>query len=260
VNSLRPFFKVAALLATLATCGAQTLPGSLSFSTQGAFSNGVKESSSSLLIADNNLTNGYASGFDLKDAPTAMSTTGPAGSSAFQWGTASSGSAYPHSSALWFDPTAVSNVGANQPFKIADLYYRNGTIVSNTGASQVDLGLNLAFSSPSGISPISLTYTMDLVNTVNTSDPVASADIVRFGNQYQPLQFTDGTGKRYYLYMSFLPDQQTLNGTLSTADEFHVTEGTEARAELWGTITTVPEPSSLLLGALGSLLLFRRRR
>jgi len=67
---------------------AQNLPSPLSFSVSGAFENGVGQTSSSLLITDNNLTDGYTTGMDLHDAPAGLGTEGPAGSAAFQWGDA----------------------------------------------------------------------------------------------------------------------------------------------------------------------------
>jgi len=265
-----PCIAVAAL-ATLALATGQTLPGSLSFTTDGNFANSVAESSQSLLYVDNDLTKGYVAGFDLVDAPTSLNPSGPAGSASFQWGKATSSGSfnYKHASALWYTPVAVTNAQAEQSFTIGYLNYRNGTISTNTGASSVDLSLNLSFSSPLGISGITKDYTLNLLNTTNGSDPIASADIVDLGNTYQPLEFTDANGNRYYLELTFRPDQTTIDGTLSTPDQFRVYEGGQGAAELVGRFTTsptgsgiipVPEPSSLLLGALGSLLLFRRRR
>jgi hypothetical protein len=57
-----------------------------------------------------------------------------------------------------------------------------------------------------------------------------------------------------------------MDGTLSTQDQFRVFEGGQGRADLLGRFTTtpgvtaVPEPSAALLGLLGSLLFFRRKR
>ncbi|MEO5712336.1 MAG: choice-of-anchor K domain-containing protein [Luteolibacter sp.] len=245
---------------------AQTLPSSLSFSVSGAFGNGVNESGNSQLYADNNLTNGYNTGMDLTDAPTSLNPTGPTGSAAFQWGQASTGAAYSHSSALWFSPIAANNVVAGQYFNIGSLFYRNGTIKTGTGASAVDLTLNLSFSSPSGIAPITAVYTSDLINSTNSSDPIASADIVSLRNLAAPLDFTDASGNRYYLELTFQVDQNTMDGTLSTQEQFRVFEGDQGRADLLGRFTTtpgvmaVPEPSAALLGLLGSLLFFRRKR
>ena len=255
------------LLAILEThARAQNLPGSLSFTTSGAFGNGVSESGSSLLYADNNLTNGYNTGMDLQDAPASLNPTGPAGSSAFQWGQAATNVTYSHSSALWFSPIAASNVSAGEYFDVGSLYYRNGTIKTGTGASSVDLALNLNFTNPSGIAPISVVFTNDLINTVNSTDQIASADIVSLRNLSAPLDFTDASGNRYYLELTFKVDQTTIDGTLSTQDQFRVFEGGQGRADLLGRFTTnpitaaVPEPSTALLGMLGALALLRRRR
>lgn len=247
----------------LATASAQNLPGTLSFSVGGAFANGSADGSNSVMLTDNNLTNGYQSGFDLHDAPAALNGTGPAGSAAFQWGKAAGSSSYPHTSALWFNPSAVTNAVAEQTFTLGYLYYRNGTIDSGSGASGVDLGLTLTFANPSGLTPLSANYHLGLENTPNGNDPVASADIVSLGNLSAPIQFTDAAGNRYYLELTFRVDQDTIDGTLSSQDQFRVFEGGQGRAELLGRFTTtpaIPEPSAALLGGLGALLLFRRKR
>lgn len=147
-----------------------------------------------MLTTDNNLINGYASGMDLHDAPTALNPTGPTGSAAFQWGTPASNSSYPHSSALWLEPLLATNVGSEQYFNI---------------------------------------------------------------------------GYLYYLELSFVVDKNTLDGTLSTPDQFKVFEGYECRAEPLGRFTTtpgvpnilpVPEPSSAIMAVLGVPTLVRRKR
>ncbi|MFD0892543.1 choice-of-anchor K domain-containing protein [Luteolibacter ambystomatis] len=264
MTSPRLFVAVSAFFAVLGCGYAQNILGNLSFSVEGGFSNAVSESKNSILVTDNNLSDGYASGFDLKDAPSGMTSSGPAGSAGFQWGKASANSSYAHSSALWFAPTDVGSVSPEQVFKIADLYYRNGTIVTNTGATAVDLSLKLTFANGSGLSPVTSVFNMVLENTLNSNDPAASADIVRLGNTSSPLTFKDASGNTYYLNLSFRPDANTLGNTLSTADEFRVYEGTQGKAELWGQFSTspapspVPEPSAALLGGLASLLLLRR--
>ncbi len=265
------FFAILGLIFAILSirADAQSLPSSLSFTISGSFNNGVQESNNSVLIADNNLTDGYASGMDLTNAPATLNPTGPTGSAAFQWGTPSTSSSYPHSSAIWFEPLAVANVTANQYFNLGYLYYRNGTIKSNTGASAVDIALALNFSNPSGMSPINTSFTSDLVNSPNTSDPVASADTVSLRNRGSILNFNDASGNSYYLELSFKVDQNTLDGTLSTEDQFRVFEGNQGRAELLGRITTtpgvtggatIPEPSSSLLAVIGVLALIRRKR
>lgn len=250
---------------------AQNLPSSLGFSIDGSFLSGTAESYNSILITDNDLTNGYNSGFDLKDAPATLNPTGPNGAAAFQWGTTSSTSNYPHASALWFQPFAASNAVAETTFDLGYLYYRNGTIKSNSGASWVDLAMTLSFSQPLGLDPVSVIFGNELVNTPNSKDPVASADIVSLKNLAAPLNFKDSAGNQYYLELSFKVDSDTIDGTLSTQDKFKVFEGTQGSATLMGRFTVdpignlgtngvVPEPSSALLGGIGLLILLRRRR
>lgn len=272
---LSPGFTLMTLLGLIAAttfAGAQSLPGSLSFTTDGSFANGTPESSNSILITDNDLTNGYKYGFDLTDAPSALNPSGPAGSASFQWGTAatsSSSSSYFHPSALWFQPLAVNNALPEQTFNLGYLYYRNGTIKPNSGASAVDIALTMAFSQPLGIDPISVVFGTSLVNTANSSDSVASADIVTLSHSAEALDFFDAHGNRYYLELTFEVDQDTIDHTLSTANEFRVFEGSQGRATLQGRFTLtptgftgelIPEPSAALMGLIGAGLLLRRKR
>ena len=245
---------------------AQVLPGSLGFSIDGSFINGTAQSTDSILIADNDLTNGYRYGFDTTDAPSALDSTGPVGSAAFQWGEPT-GNNYPHASALWFLPLSAAAIAPEQSFELGHLFYRNGTIKQNSGASWVDLALTVSFSQPLGLDPISVTFGSELINTPNNNDPVASADIVSLRDLSAPIGFSDASGNRYHLELTFQVDQNTIDGTLSTQDQFHVFEGDQGRAVLLGRFTTtpagglsIPEPSAALLSALGVLLVIRRKR
>lgn len=250
------------VLAIVNAAIAQNLPGSLSFTVSGSFENGVGQGNNSILIADNNLTDGYAPGMDLTDAPATLNPDGPAGAAAFQWGVASGTSAYPHTSALWFEPVNAVNVTPDQSFSIGNLYYRNGTILSGTGATSVNLALNLNFSTPSGLPVTQATFTQDLINSPNSGDEIANADTVSLRNPGAPLNFSDPAGNTYYLELTFRVDQNTLDGTLSTRDQFKVFEGGQGRAELLGRFTTtpIPEPSSLILSAFGLAAMIRRKR
>ena len=129
----------------------------------------------------------------------------------------------------------------------------------------MDLALNLSFQQPLGLDPVSVVFGSELINTVNTSNASDSADIVSLADRAAPLDFTDAAGNRYFLELSFAIDQDTLDGTLSTEDQFRVFEGGQGRATLVGRFTTtpfqpIPEPSSALIGLLGTLLLLRRKR
>lgn len=248
---------------------AQNIPGSLAFSIDGSFINPSAESSNSILLTDNNLTDGYRSGFDLTDAPAALKPTGTQGSAAFQWGTPN-GNDYAHPSALWFQPLSVDHLVAEQSFDLGYLHYRNGTIKNNSGADWVDLALTLSFSQPLGQDPISVVFGSELINTSNGRDPVASADIISLRNLAEPIDFTDSSGNRYYLELTFKVDDDTIDGTLSTQDQLRVFEGGTGSATLVGRFTTdpiggtgipaIPEPSAAMISALGVFFLLRRRR
>lgn len=130
--------------------------------------------------------------------------------------------------------------------------------------------MTVSFSQPLGLDPINVVFGTDLINTVNNNnDPVGSADIVSLRDRVASLDFFDTYGNRYYMELTFQVDQSTIDGTLSSADQFRVFEGGQGSATLLGRFTTtpvgftgtlVPEPSSAVLGALGMLFLFRRRR
>jgi hypothetical protein len=255
------FNAVFALAATcvLSTGNLITQGDSLSFSLGGAFANPVKFSSNSVLRIDNDLTNGYNPGFNLTNAPT---ITNPVGAAAFQWGTGAKKSAYPHPSALWFEPEATIAAIPEENFTLGYLYYRNGTIIADTGARAVDLNLTLGFSPDLGISTQAVSFNLQLLDTINTANPIASADTVKLGNGFAPLAFTDTIGNQYFLELSFRVDEATLNNTLSTPTEFRVLEGGTGSAELIGRLTTapIPEPGSAFLVGVALLGLLRRNR
>ncbi len=269
MNNFRGIIVLSSLIGVFGSLpvAGQDLPSSLSFTSAGSFGSPVSSGSDSVFLIDNDLTNGYEAGFDTYGAPSFLSPTGPSGAAAFQWGVAASGSSFPHTSALAFLPETVSAAKAEESFKIATLFYRNGTINGGTGVSAVDLAMRLSFSRPSGMAPIDVLLHADLINTPNGSDPVASADIVSLRNPSTEINFKDGTGNRYYLELTFQVDQDTMDGTLSTADQFHVFEGGGGTATLLGRFTTeqyvspVPEPSAAgLLGFAVVLLAARRKR
>ncbi len=254
---------VIAAITSVREAKGQTLSGTPSFSVSGRFTNPVGESSNSVLVRDNNLTNGYNNGADTTDAPSGLATTGPAGAAFFQWGSASTGDAYAHPSAIWFIPVDVTNATPGQDFQIGYLYYRNGTIQSSTGASAVDF--NFTFTFPSDGGTIGTSFTSNLINTPNNGTAEQNADIVSLANTFAPIGYKDDSGNPYYLELSFRMTADTLNSK-STNTEFRVYEGSVGRAEIIGRFTTtpsiavVPEPSSLLAGLLGLMPFISRRK
>lgn len=233
--------------------------GVLDLNLRGAFSGAVPFSRNSVLRTDNDLTNGYVAGFNLRDAPPLTNLEGAA---AFQWGVGARGSAYPVASALWFEAEAGIKAIPNENFTLGYVYFRNGTIIADTGARAVDLTLDWGFLPETGIESRSVTYNLQLIDTINTANRRASADTVRLGTPAEPVTFADSIGNLYTIDLSFQLDQTTLNNTLSTQREFRVLEGGTGRAELIGRLTTtpIPEPGSAVLVGVAVLGLLRRTR
>lgn len=262
-STMKQFFKLVLPLAIFAASpfaagqaiGTGTL---LNGSVSSSFTNPVSEppgNSSFVYSIDNNLLNGVPS------VLTPIPFAAVAGASAFSWGTAAGRN--DDTSALWFRPGSFSNVALESPFELGRLYYRNGTITGGTGASQVDLSMMLTFSSPLLQNPTqAISSTLRMINSPNSSDPVASADIVEIGSPASLLTFTDPGNRQYFLELSFQVDQNATDGSLSDFDTFRVFEDQTGQAVLMGRVTVapIPEPGgALLIAAAGFALLLRRR-
>ncbi|MEN9867220.1 MAG: hypothetical protein RL748_2810 [Pseudomonadota bacterium] len=152
------------------------------------------------------------------------------------------------------------DVNLNTPFKLGTLSYFNGTTSAGSNASSLDFKTQLNFTQP-GIPAVFSTFTLGLNSTANTSDPVASADFVNFNSLTSSSRFVIGDitytikidGFRNVVGDGFLE---------SNAHQFHVQEGRRASAELFGTVTAVPEPETyaMMLAGLGALALVARRK
>lgn len=174
--------------------------------------------------------------------PGGMQVTG-VGTAAFTWG---DGTVFGSpSSSLTFAGGAFSGVSGSF-FDLATITYFNGTIAAGTQADSVDLAITLNFTDPSGVNQ-AFTYLLNLINTTNTSDPVASADIVQFPSILPSATFNVG-GASYTLALEV---GSVTGGGFSTQSTFSVLEGQSATATLRGRVTQVPEPGTLALLALG---------
>lgn len=208
---------------------------------------------------------GLSSGiFQNPTGPSGMVTDG-VGTNSFSWGDGSS------PSKLSFAGNPFS-VNTDDIFSFGTLYYVNGAIADGTQADTVDLNVAINFSSPSGIIE-NFIYNLGLINTPNTGDPMANADIVNLPNSVPDTFFTvDGIDYT----LEFMGFGETSGwGFITTAENFHVQErltasyqfsmakislnsnrevGGFASAKMFGRITPVepvPESATMLLLGIG---------
>lgn len=198
-------------------------------------------------------------------SPGSATVTGE-GTSSFTWGVGSP-------SALSFSPNEFE-AEPNIPFSLGTLTFTNGVISTGSGATSVDLSLDLMFTNVMEEN-FTLTTPFSLINTPNSSDPVASADRVfasEFGIGFDVLEGatasaelmailkTDGSGgitgepSGAVQFGSVTPDPVSFF-QLSLVGFANPTQGGAVVA------TAVPLPASfgfLFLGA-GALCLMRKR-
>ncbi|MGD0652172.1 MAG: choice-of-anchor K domain-containing protein [Verrucomicrobiia bacterium] len=176
------------------------------------------------------------------------------GTSTFLWGAGGDPSSVNYQNVAFSSATEI-------PFKIGTLTYYNGAISAGTGADGVGLNLNVTFTLPSGVNQNFL-YTMQLINTANTSDPIASADYLILSTF--PNSVFNISGITYTLTLAF--ENLQGGGFLQSGNELHVLEENTATADLMGKVTTdisgVPEGASTLglLGFAIPLLVALRRK
>ena len=81
------------------------------------------------------------------------------------------------------------SVDFEELFSLGTLRFFNGTIVPGTQANQIDINVKISFSLPFGISKV-FSQRLSLVNTINTENPIASADYVYMPNTFPKETFT----------------------------------------------------------------------
>lgn len=151
----------------------------------------------------------------------------------FTWGKIASG--YKKSNSMTFTPAANYTVVPDQEFKIGDLYYYNGTVVSGTSSTGVKLRVGLNFTVPSRTEQFEFDFR--LFSTVNNNvDADADADFVWIPTLASQLT-AQVQGQTFYLQLRF--GNSSTNG-FTTIDEFHVHENKSATGAIYGKFTTNP--------------------
>jgi len=139
-------------------------------------------------------------------------------------------------------PPDLTVVNGNA-FEIGQLAHFNNPIPAGSELTSVDLTIDMVFLGAA--MPKSFTFTLLIDETPNTSDPVASADIISFPSSYADETFDIG-GMLYTLQLLGFG-----NNPSSPLSYFSSPEGGINETLLWGQIVPVPLPGAVLLGILG---------
>jgi hypothetical protein len=161
--------------------------------------------------------------------PPGMVTTG-VGTNQFTWGDPNGFGTGPSRFAF---TGATLAADFDKLFSLGTLTYFNGTIVDGTEADAVDLKVTIMLTMPSGVTK-EITQTLTLINTPNTDDPIASADVVLLPTSIPEISFTVDNVEHILKIEGF--GTITGAGGATTIDRFFVLEGGTASAELLGRI------------------------
>jgi hypothetical protein len=200
-------------------------------------------------------TVGTTSGEFNNPSPSTAITTG-VGTNTFSWGSGDPGS-------LSFSG-ATFDTAPNTAFTLGQLTYHNGSISSGE-ASSVHFTTSIHFDNvPEKDFDFHTTFT--IINTPNTGDPVADADVVSIGNFGYTFSVPEGGTSTVDLNAELLTNLTLSPGKLSTNAE--VSEGPFDPDPIYslkiiglsnptngGFISPVPEPAPLILFLLGSIVI-----
>jgi hypothetical protein len=125
-------------------------------------------------------------------------------------------------------------------FSLGTLDYFNGTIRGGTEANSVRLDVTTQVTSPVGTNPTTFQAPLNLINSPNTSDPIASADSVFLPKNLPPVVMQTLGGAPITLE---IPGFGTITGSgFSTIDQFFVLERGTATADLLGRFVPACDP------------------
>ncbi len=128
---------------------------------------------------------------------------------------------------LTFTPKGFETVVPNNWFNLGNLTMLNGTTFYSSEADRVTLSINLNLSEPSKTGVVHINF--GLISTENSSDRMASADIVELQNPTTDFRVTiDGVQYRLELSWATLDP----GAGVAQGNQFLIFEGASAQAEL----------------------------
>ncbi len=151
----------------------------------------------------------------------------------FEWGKAT-----PSASSLTYNNSTFNTLSIVDSFKVGDLDYFNGTILTGTGADSISLTVDLDLNVNGLVAMSTFEFDFGLINVENKNDPKnpwADADYVQLA---QPVanETIIINGVEFKLKLEF---GETSASGIAQFDEFHVLENQSARTALYGTLVEV---------------------
>ncbi len=179
------------------------------------------------------------------------------GTSTVSWGTGQPGS-------LTFEGASFAPV-VGELFKLGTLTYHNGSTTVGSAIDGVDLDIALTFEN---VAEANFTYNtrLSINNTINTNDPIASADFVSFvrGSFSESFNVEEGRTASVDLMAKLTPTLGVSTGGGGDKDPFGVPDtpvlgfGVElagfANPTVGGFVSAVPEPEQYAMFGLGLLV------